>query len=512
MVTFTTDQAALCLLELTTSPGSYSNPIDAFESGYADEVNYNKSHTIRLIDLIPSTPYYFKLSCHDNIIDDPTKEGLLKFKNWAFSNEEKTFTTISKQIAENSVGIGDTTAPTISNVKVGNITGESVTITWDTDENSNSLARYGLDSNYGNMAGDDTINLDTTNYSKSHSVIIHGLIPATQYDYTVISSDSSGNIGESSKSSFTTAKPSSLSSIKVVSQNLGEATITWTTDNDSTSVVEYGLTTSYGDKKENTSYTQNHNISLDKLEQGVTYHYRVKGTDKNNNLYASADNTFEPKSPPKISAININVVTEHGATITFTTNIPTDANVTYTDTQNDKETGSQGIRELSTNHKIVLSNLTQGTTYKVSISAKDDQGSEGKIDAPDFTTGKDVTPPQIDNVHTDSALTQTGNVQTIITWKTDEQATSSLVYREGRNGEEKEYQINDILSTNHVIVVTSFKPGTVYNFRVKSIDASNNMAISEYFSFLTPKMRENIIQIITNNFLNIFSWTVKVGN
>jgi ABC-type uncharacterized transport system substrate-binding protein len=361
------------------------------------------------------------------------------------------------------------------------------------------------------MAGDDTVNSDTTKYAKAHTIIATGLTPGAKYFFRVLSTDSSGNIGESSESSFTTSNSSALSSVKVDSQSLGEATITWKTDEDTTSIVEYGIETDYGEKKESSTYTQDHSISLSKLDQGVTYHYRVKGKDKNGNYYTSSDNTFEPKSPPKITNVNINDINEHGATITFTTNVPTDANVNYTDTKNEKATGSQGTRELSADHKIILTNLSQGTTYKISIAAKDDQGTEGTAEAQDFTTGKDENPPKIDNIHTDSALTQSDKVQTIISWKTDEQSTSSIIYKEGRTGEEREFKNTDSLSNSHVVVITSFKSGTVYTFKAKSVDASGNESISGQYNLLTPRMKENIIQIISNQFLQIFGWAGKMG-
>jgi hypothetical protein len=185
--------------------------------------------------------------------------------------------------------------------------------------------------------------------------------------------------------------------------------------------------------------------------------------------------------------------------------------VTYVDPNSADNSGFQGLTEMATEHKITLKNMTSGIAYSIKVKVRDENSNETEEDFPGFTTAIDTTPPVIDNVHTDSALTQTNNVQTIVTWKTDEESTSSLIYREGRAGEEKEVKNSDNLSTNHVIVVTTFKPGTVYNFRVKSIDASGNTAISDYFSFLTPSTKANIIQIITSNFLSIFGWTSKVG-
>jgi hypothetical protein len=422
-----------------------------------------------------------------------------------FITKEQRFTT-------GEIGaMGDNVPPTIANVKVSNVTGESVTVTWDTDEKGSSSVGFGISAANENASGDQTVNESTDKYATTHTVVVTGLIPATKYLFKATSLDAAGNISQSAESSFTTASPSSLSSINVVSKDLGQATVTWKTDQPTTSTVEYGLTTSYGEKKESSSMTTDHSISLSSLNQGETYHYRVKGKDKNNRLFSSSDNTFEPKSPAKITDISISDVTEHSATVKFKTNVPTDSNVAFTNVQDNKITGSQGVRETATNHEVKLSNLTQGTTFSVMISVRDEQATESTEKANDFTTLKDENPPKIDNVKTDSALTQSDKVQTIISWKTDEQASSSILYKEGRGGEEKEFKISDNFVTSHVGVLTIFKPGAVYNFRVKSVDQSGNEAFSNDFALLTPKRRENIIQIIIGNFTDIFGWTGKVG-
>ncbi|KKQ52233.1 MAG: hypothetical protein US70_C0010G0038, partial [Parcubacteria group bacterium GW2011_GWD2_38_11] len=490
VISFATDQIANCFVEYGTSPDSYTYvPVQEKTD------TYNKSHAIALTGMLFSTKHYYKVTCQDNLPDAV-----------AISSEEKDFTTLDKLISQSSVGGFDILPPTISNVKVADIIGEGVTITWNTDEKGSSSVGFGISAANENVSGDQVVNEDKDNYATSHTVILNGLIPATKYLFKATSLDAAGNISQSSESSFTTASPSSLSSIKVESKNLGTATVSWQTDQETTSTVEYGLSTSYGDKKENNSFTTEHSINLSNLNQGVVYHYRVKGEDKDGRLFASSDQTFEPKSPAKISDIAINDVNEHGAIVTFKTNVPTDANVTYTDIKDGMKTGAQGARELTIDHKIELTNLDQGSTFAITIAVRDEQGTEATIKVPDLTTGKDENPPKIDNVKTDSALTQSDKVQAIISWKTDEQATSSILYKEGRSGDEKEIKITDNLTTGHVGVVTIFKPGTVYNFKVKSIDASGNIAISNDFALLTPKRRENIIQIIIGNFTDIFGW------
>ena len=65
-----------------------------------------------------------------------------------------------------------------------------------------------------------------------------------------------------------------------------------------TSTVEYGLTETYGESKESSTQTKEHEITITGLKQNTEYHLRVKGEDSLNNLYSSGDYTFTPKSPP----------------------------------------------------------------------------------------------------------------------------------------------------------------------------------------------------------------------
>ncbi|MEI7890670.1 MAG: fibronectin type III domain-containing protein [bacterium] len=487
VIAFSSDQAAKCFVEYGSSAGIY----DAVPKS---EDVFNVVHGIQLNGLLFNTKYFYKVTCKDNL--DTT----------IFSGE-KDFTTKEQLYTAAGAGaLGDKTAPVLSNISVGSITGESATISWDSDEKASSNVGYGIINTDENGASDRTVNKDVANYSTKHSVLVSGLIPATKYIFVASSTDAVGNISQSSQSSFQTDAPSSLSSIKAQSTALGQAIITWQTSTETSSIVEYGLTTSYGEIKENKSQTTDHQIELSSLNQGITYHYRVKGKDVDGKYFSSSDQTFEPKSPAKITNISINDISEHGAIVSFRTDVPTDANVTYTDVRDSATTGSQGSRNLATEHKIELINLNQGTTFSISISAKDEQGTEATIKAQDLTTGKDENPPRIDNIKTDNALTQADKVQSIISWKTDEQSTSSILYKEGRNGEEKEMKISDNLTTNHVGVVTIFKAGTVYNFRVKSVDVSGNEGISNDFALLTPRRKENIIQIIIGNFTDIFGW------
>ena len=68
--------------------------------------------------------------------------------------------------------------------------------------------------------------------------------------------------------------------------------ITWSTDETSTSIVDYGLTTSYGQTKSDASLVTAHTIALSALTAGTLYHYRVVSRDAAGNTVSSTDKTF----------------------------------------------------------------------------------------------------------------------------------------------------------------------------------------------------------------------------
>ncbi|HNT18755.1 MAG TPA: proprotein convertase P-domain-containing protein, partial [Acidobacteriota bacterium] len=81
----------------------------------------------------------------------------------------------------------DCSAPVISNVLATNVTGNSATITWDTNENANSRVTHGTST----PPGTNTDNL--TSYVTSHSVLVTGLSQCTSYYFSVTSADPAGN-------------------------------------------------------------------------------------------------------------------------------------------------------------------------------------------------------------------------------------------------------------------------------------------------------------------------------
>ncbi len=87
----------------------------------------------------------------------------------------------------------------------------------------------------------------------------------------------------------------------VLSEAAVDVTIEWTTDEASSSIVEYGLTNSYGtttDEEDTSPRVTAHSVTLSGLATCTTYHYRVKSTDAENNTVTGSDDTFVTSGCP----------------------------------------------------------------------------------------------------------------------------------------------------------------------------------------------------------------------
>jgi len=99
-----------------------------------------------------------------------------------------------------TVEVPDETPPVITSVASSSITTDSATITWDTNENSDSLVKYGTA--LGVYTEEEYNATDVT----AHSIDLTGLSADTTYYYVVNSTDPSDNSAESGEYSFTTAE------------------------------------------------------------------------------------------------------------------------------------------------------------------------------------------------------------------------------------------------------------------------------------------------------------------
>jgi hypothetical protein len=124
---------------------------------------------------------------------------------------------------------------------------------------------------------------------KNHSVFIVLFCCFLLPSGILVSPASAGNTG----ATLITAKIS-LTAFDIAATAVGQslATITWKTNGNADSTVEYGLTTGYGSTQTNPFMETNHTITLSGLAPGTLYHWRVVSSDQDGNRYVSTDYTF----------------------------------------------------------------------------------------------------------------------------------------------------------------------------------------------------------------------------
>jgi len=468
-ITWTTDENSSSFVEFGLN-ASYGRIYGQDESVISHSVILPK-------DLSSGTIYHFRVRS----VDGAGNEG--------FSGDY-SFTT--------SGDPGDSTAPVIPNVSIGEPGKTNITITWDTDEVADSYIGYSEDTSYSHEQGSPIM-------VTSHSINLVGLMPNTSYYFQVKSKDPTGNQQVDNNSgqgyTFTTltsvSNPPIISNIQIVDVGSNTATITWSTDKSSDSFVEHGLDTSYGYSQGQHNSVISHSVTLVGLLSQATYHFRVRSTDSDSNEAVSQDYTFTTEeavdvTPPVISSVADSNITLISADITWTTNEDTDNIVSYGTSTSALSFVAGSNNDSTISHSVSLSNLSSGTTYYYQVQSRDSAGNitidDNSSSYYSFVTTADTTAPSISGVSTPVI---DRNSATVI-WTTDEDSTSQVEYslNNDLSSSSETIEVAD-LQKSHSVIVSSLTSDTLYYFRVKSKDSSNNLATSSISSFTTARASED---------------------
>jgi N-acetylneuraminic acid mutarotase len=302
------------------------------------------------------------------------------------------------------------------------------------------------------------------------------------------------------------------------------ATVRWSTDKKTSGLVSFAKEAEYlagSDRPYTTSIVDSdtlstvHTVELASLEPATRYHFQVVSKGEIGPEARSKDYTFETEAVlPEVSDAKVTDVKATEATVSWKSNVPTASNLEFTNLDT-KKTLTSGDPALLITHVFTLKDLIPGSKYSLVIKAKNESGQESVSNPLAFETVIDKVAPQVLSVSANSTLYPGANakVQTIVSWDTDEMAESQLFYQEGvaKTDNIKTLPIDSNYTTKHFVVLTAFKPGSVYKYWIESTDQSGNKSKSEPFTTLTPTEKQTIIDIISNNFQSVFGWTKNMG-
>jgi len=283
---------------------------------------------------------------------------------------------------------------TIYNISVVQ-TDKIATISWQTNRPAYGKIEYGLASDSYHWS------LQTNQQKNETMMTISGLYADTDYFFKITAWDNTSEV-VSFERTFKTKKSSdntspTISKVSVVYTTGKTATIQWFTDENATSEISYGMTTSYGSEKKDSRLVKIHDITIAGLKEGTYYHFSVKSKDNDNNTSRFYDLTFQTKSTSNtdnddlliyeiqpISENNVNV-TENSAVISWRTNKLAEGWIRYgTSTTFDKTISTNPPRDFT--YAIALTGLESNRTYYFQIEAKDVFGKRKKSETYSFRT------------------------------------------------------------------------------------------------------------------------------
>jgi hypothetical protein len=452
---------------------------------YGKTTSYNRGqvdtgltmdHAVVMVDLLPLTTYHYKISS----IDASGNVG---------ASGDMTFTTTD---ALGSVNASE-------NIE-------------NSESNSSKESSEEEDTSFTSALG----NVASYLVSMANKVSVSTLENSLNSQYNIIRQLSN------------TVPPPILSGEPRVLTTADSATITWKTDKESNSLVAVASESKFDKEKGSEGYIQTvgnpnesvtlHTVTISDLEPETIYHYQVRSMTSIGALGESSDFTFRTKTKElEIGNYTVENINAGTATFRWVTNNETDATVKYTPYRNGEleVDAAQTVKDknFSTLHEVTVDNFESGIVYEVELSGKDLKGKTIAKKISSFATGDDNFPPTIYQIQTESALSvgKESNVQTIISWLTDEPATSQVFYQKGvgltDDAKWENTQIDSTYTKKHIVVLTKFEAGQIYQFKIQSADSNNNVGVSKVYTILAPKQKESVFQVIMKNFEDVFGWT-----
>lgn len=307
-------------------------------------------------------------------------------------------------------------APAINilNIKVNDIDGKTAEIEWSTDVATNGKVVFGEDKNkLSNFIADSGA------ASKYHKVILGNLKGDTDYYYQISAYNDIEKV-ESFINKFTTKDfhdkiVPQISDIKISYIAGTAAVIEWKTDEEGTSVAQYGEDITFKKKVSSSKRVKEHLLILKNLKPATHYFVRIYSVDKDKNQSGDGYKEFTTRDTDKTDKedLTISYLRPSGPDDTqISTKIVKASFKTNHFANGAVSLSAKGIKtkkinlEYGLEHSAFFSELESGKEYTVSISMKD---IFGKKDSEKFNV--------ITKKFIPATVTEIGNDETVVLGK-----------------------------------------------------------------------------------------------
>lgn len=157
-----------------------------------------------------------------------------------------------------------------------------------------------------------------------------------------------------------------------------------------------------------------------------------------------------------------------------------------------------------------INSLQEGSIYVIRLKGRDQYGNEAVSDPVRYVTGKDTRPPVISNTQVEAQMTGSGAAatsQVVITWQTDEPATTQVIYGPGVGTDYPHSTPEERgLTKQHTVVIRDMQNSTSYHLQIVTKDEAGNMAKSSDLIVVTPATTESALDVVLKNLESVFGF------
>lgn len=537
VITWRTSKAASSLVEYGKGTTIVDgNEVPTYDGGvYGDNgistIDGGQAHSVTLpANLVDGETYYFRVISYDSLRQlgqfpegDPTSidsssDAIPSCSTDRYNCLNPSFDTIASALTQEA----ETKEPlTITNVLPLAVTNVTAVVGWNTNRVADSCVIYGPSSGLGSnspLACDGRTDVpELKELTRTHAVTLKDLQPDQKYYFKVVSRNSVATQREEDSNgtslyTFTTTKgtglgdyttivqacpgcvqpnefdtiPPVLSDAKVSEIDKNTATITWTTDEDASSIVQYGETEDYEELAGDYTVVTDHTVKLKNLLGGTKYVLIAVSYDASGNRGESDELSF--------------------TTLGTKADKPKPEDEEEGDQQDEEVPADQG--NLSSDQKNSIEKILEilkGLSDEDASKVLEELGLQ-LVAPPKFVEGR----PQIE-------VTQTSAT---ITWMTDKDADSRVAYIIGVDYSDKKQDPyvqtvgdTDNFTKQHEVTIAGLEPGTLYHYQIRSRERAGRTAYAPDRTFRTSPIKPDIAKVIVKDITEhaaTFIWKTNV--
>jgi hypothetical protein len=362
-----------------------------------------------------------------------------------------------------NLALADTDAPEITNVAVVNNSETSITVTWETDENADSLINYGLQEDYGIVRVPEA-------ERKAHSITIDDMEPGRLYYFRVLSSDETGNQGISAayKVQLEGNPQEGSADGEGQAEGQGQASSESTTETVTTSQTTVEEIKEQIQEITNPQVIKEIQNELIKAIEGITEDLTIIG-------------------PPTV------IPETNSAIVKWITDRPSSSEVQFAPSEQYvpgqyvySQTSLEGD---TTEHEVRLIGLEAFTDYHFQVISTDEFDITGR--SRDYTFKTKASLPEIRNLR----IVKVEENAATLAWDTTVPAKATIEYQDLTTGIQNS-KGRPSLATTHQMRITDLTLGTRYVAFVIAENAGGDRVKSQPITFIT--VRDTAAPIITN--------------